>query len=89
MIPCYSCASFIASHFGGLGILHLVLYFHIALETTSHSRFPGIFFLLLGVLFFLQQKITTLFAIFYIWQLKPEQFYPQVFKFPPANEIFC
>lgn len=56
MISCYSCASFIAPHFGGLGILHLVLYFHIALETTSHSHFPGIFFLLLGVLFFLQKK---------------------------------
>lgn len=89
MILCYSCALFIASRFGGLGILHLVLYLycprnHISFSLSRH-------FLFLDRDFFLQEKITDLFAIFHIFigQLKPEQICAQVFKLSPANKTFC
>jgi len=61
MISRFSCALFIALRFGGLGIFHLELYFHFALEITSHSHFPGILVLFLGALFFLQEK-----SVFYL-----------------------
>lgn len=78
MISCYSCASFIVSRFGGLGILCLELYFHAALETTSQSRFPGTFFWLLGAFFFLEEKspFYVPFSVFSLdsWTALPTSF---------------